>query len=47
MYCPFEESQSKTFSIGEYYEESNASGGGVSLVYLTTTGQLFLSVSVR
>lgn len=47
MYCPFEESQSKSFSIGEYYEESNAGGGGVSLVYLAETSQLFLAVSAR
>lgn len=47
MYCPFEESQSKTFSIGEYYEEPNAEGGSVSLVYLAEASQLFLSVTDR
>ena len=47
MYCPFEESESKTFSIGEYYEESNAGGGGVSLVYLPETSQLFRADSAR
>ena len=47
LYCPFEESESKTFSIGEYYEESNAGGGGVSLVYLPETSQLFRADSAR
>jgi hypothetical protein len=47
MYCPFEESQSKTFSIGEYYEESNEGGGGISLVFLPESRQLFLAVSAR
>jgi hypothetical protein len=47
MHCPFEKRQSKTFSSGEYYEESNAGGGGVSLVYLPETSQLFVAVSAR
>lgn len=47
MYCPFEESQSKTFSSGECYEKSNASGGGVSLVYLPESSQLFFAASAR